>query len=38
MLRAGLTKLRKLEADFDNLDPDKHPKMHVVLRTRRSRP
>ncbi len=30
MLRAGLTKLRKLEADFDNLDPDKHPKMLVV--------
>lgn len=30
MLRAGLTKLRKLEADFDNLDPDKYPKMLVV--------
>jgi hypothetical protein len=30
MLRAGLTKLRKLEADFAALDPDKHPKMLVV--------
>lgn len=30
MLRAGLTKLRKLESDFDGLDPDKHPKMLVV--------
>ena len=30
MLRAGLTKLRKLEADFAGLDPDKHPKMLVV--------
>ena len=30
MLRAGLTKLRKLEADFADLDPDKHPKMLVV--------
>ncbi|WP_024510060.1 DEAD/DEAH box helicase family protein [Bradyrhizobium sp. ARR65] len=30
MLRAGLTKLRKLEADFSGLDPDKHPKMLVV--------
>jgi len=30
MLRAGLTKLRKLEADFSALDPDKHPKMLVV--------
>jgi len=30
MLRAGLTKLRKLEADFAGLDPDKHPKMMVV--------
>lgn len=30
MLRAGLTKLRKLEADFVGLDPDKHPKMLVV--------
>jgi type III restriction enzyme len=30
MLRAGLTKLRKLEADFEALDPDKHPKMLVV--------
>lgn len=30
MLRAGLTKLRKLEADFANLDSDKHPKMLVV--------
>jgi type III restriction enzyme len=30
MLRAGLTKLRKLEADFDNLAPEKHPKMLVV--------
>ncbi|NIE79835.1 restriction endonuclease subunit R [Asaia sp. As-1742] len=30
MLRAGLTKLRKLEADFTGLDPEKHPKMLVV--------
>jgi type III restriction enzyme len=30
MLRAGLTKLRKLEADFAALDPSKHPKMLVV--------
>lgn len=30
MLRAGLTKLRKLEADFASLDPSKHPKMLVV--------
>ena len=30
MLRAGLTKLRKLERDFSTLDPDKHPKMLVV--------
>ena len=30
MLRAGLTKLRRLETDFAGLDPDKHPKMLVV--------
>jgi type III restriction enzyme len=30
MLRAGLTKLRKLENDFKGLDQDKHPKMLVV--------
>lgn len=30
MLRAGLTKLRKLEGEFAALDPDKHPKMLVV--------
>ena len=30
MLRAGLTKLRTLEADFAALDPEKHPKMLVV--------
>ena len=30
MLRAGLTKLRKLERDFATLDADKHPKMLVV--------
>lgn len=30
MLRAGLTKLRKLEADFAGLDSEKHPKMLVV--------
>ena len=30
MLRAGLTKLRKLEVDFSPLDADKHPKMLVV--------
>ncbi|NCT67405.1 MAG: DEAD/DEAH box helicase family protein [Rhodanobacteraceae bacterium] len=30
MLRAGLQKLRKLEADFARLDPERHPKMLVV--------
>lgn len=30
MLRAGLTKLRRLETAFAGLDPDKHPKMLVV--------
>ncbi|MGC3985073.1 MAG: hypothetical protein QM777_10255 [Pseudorhodoferax sp.] len=30
MLRAGLKKLRKLEADFAALDPNRHPKMLVV--------
>lgn len=30
MLRAGLSKLRKLEADFGKLDPQRHPKMLVV--------
>ena len=30
MLRAGLKKLRKLEADFARLDPHRHPKMLVV--------
>ena len=30
MLRAGLTKLRRLETDFAGLDPDKHPKMLVM--------
>ncbi|MDD5029191.1 MAG: DEAD/DEAH box helicase family protein [Rhodoferax sp.] len=30
MLRAGLKKLRKLEADFAALDPTRHPKMLVV--------
>ncbi|MEW9625246.1 DEAD/DEAH box helicase family protein [Rhodanobacter geophilus] len=30
MLRAGLQKLRKLEADFARLDPGRHPKMLVV--------
>ena len=30
MLRAGLTKLRKLEIDFAELDADRHPKMLVV--------
>ena len=30
MLRAGLTKLRKLETEFETLDPDKHPKTLVV--------
>ncbi|MBV7542273.1 DEAD/DEAH box helicase family protein [Acidovorax sp. sic0104] len=30
MLRAGLKKLRKLEADFARTDPDRHPKMLVV--------
>lgn len=30
MLRAGLQKLRKLEADFARIDPQRHPKMLVV--------
>ncbi|GAA6120612.1 DEAD/DEAH box helicase family protein [Acidovorax sp. FG27] len=30
MLRAGLKKLRKLEADFARIDPHRHPKMLVV--------
>jgi type III restriction enzyme len=30
MLRAGLQKLRKLEADFAKIDPTRHPKMLVV--------
>ena len=30
MLRAGLKKLRKLEADFASIDPIRHPKMLVV--------
>lgn len=30
MLRAGLKKLRKLEADFAQIDPTRHPKMLVV--------
>ena len=30
MLRAGLQKLRKLEADFAGIDPSRHPKMLVV--------
>jgi type III restriction enzyme len=30
MLRAGLTKLSKLEMDFSELAPDRHPKMLVV--------
>ncbi|MEY2893651.1 MAG: hypothetical protein RJA98_3559 [Pseudomonadota bacterium] len=30
MLRAGLHKLRKLEADFAAIDPTRHPKMLVV--------
>jgi type III restriction enzyme len=30
MLRAGLQKLRKLEADFAAIDPSRHPKMLVV--------
>lgn len=30
MLRAGLTKLRKLERDFAAIDPSRHPKMLVV--------
>jgi type III restriction enzyme len=30
MLRAGLTKLSKLEKDFSELAPDRHPKMLVV--------
>lgn len=30
MLRAGLAKLRKLEADFAKIDPTRHPKMLVV--------
>ena len=30
MLRAGLSKLRKLEKDFAGIDPGRHPKMLVV--------
>jgi type III restriction enzyme len=30
MLRAGLQKLKKLEADFATIDPQRHPKMLVV--------
>lgn len=30
MLRAGLSKLRKLETDFARVDPQRHPKMLVV--------
>ena len=30
MLRAGLQKLRRLEADFARIDPARHPKMLVV--------
>lgn len=30
MLRAGLQKLKKLEADFAIIDPERHPKMLVV--------
>jgi type III restriction enzyme len=30
MLRAGLSKLRKLETDFARIDPQRHPKMLVV--------
>ena len=30
MLRAGLAKLQKLEADFARIDPSRHPKMLVV--------
>lgn len=30
MLRAGLQKLKKLEADFARIDPNRHPKMLVV--------
>lgn len=30
MLRAGLQKLKRLEADFALIDPDRHPKMMVM--------
>lgn len=30
MLRAGLAKLKKLEAEFATIDPDRHPKMMVM--------
>lgn len=30
MLRAGLAKLTKLDAEFTRIDPDKHPKMLVM--------
>ncbi|MGX5717964.1 DEAD/DEAH box helicase family protein [Arthrobacter sp. MAHUQ-56] len=30
MLRAGLTKLSMLESSFENVDPDKHPKLMIV--------
>ncbi|HEU4857890.1 MAG TPA: DEAD/DEAH box helicase family protein [Rhodanobacteraceae bacterium] len=38
MLRAGLSKLRKLEADFARLDPDRKPKMLVVCEDTRVSP
>lgn len=38
MLRAGLQKLRKLEADFARLDPDRRPKMLVVCEDTRITP
>jgi type III restriction enzyme len=38
MLRAGLQKLRKLEADFARIDPTRHPKMLVVCEDTRVSP
>jgi type III restriction enzyme len=38
MLRAGLQKLRKLEADFARIDPARHPKMLVVCEDTRVTP
>jgi type III restriction enzyme len=38
ILRAGLKKLRKLEAGFARIDPDRHPKMLVICEDARVSP